>query len=182
MQLIHVIRISGIIFGFFGMGIGVIWYTIKSIYACCQTINYCSSISPLCALIARVRLIQNWRTNTVYENCERFYFIDMIKNTSLVAFNTLMAIPYAPTKLQIYEKSNIASDFSLSYRIWAAELGTMHVLTHACTLQVPNMYYRRRPKYGEHAWDYVITLWRHNLGTTFLVFHVYEKRICSMIH
>ena len=26
------------------------------------------------------------------------------------------------------------------------------------------------PKYGEHAWDYVIISWRHNLGGTFLYF------------
>ena len=34
-------------------------------------------------------------------------------------------------------------------------------------------------KYGEHAWDYVIISWRHNLGATFLYF-MFAK--CSMFH
>ena len=34
-------------------------------------------------------------------------------------------------------------------------------------------------KYGEHAWDYVIISWRHNLGATFLYF-IFAK--CSMFH
>ena len=34
-------------------------------------------------------------------------------------------------------------------------------------------------KYGEHAWDYVIISWRHNLGATFLYF-MFAK--CSVFH
>ena len=55
------------------------------------------------------------------------------------------------------------SGFSLSYHVWAAELKTMHAhrKSHKCIVAAV-------PNYGEHAFDYVIILWRHNLGAIFL--------------
>ena len=36
------------------------------------------------------------------------------------------------------------------------------------------------PKYGEHAWDYVIISWRHNLGATFLYFMFAIKELFNV--
>ena len=67
------------------------------------------------------------------------------------------------------------SDFSPSYHVWAAELGTTRVFTASRTRIVAAV-----SKYGEHAWDYVIISWRHNLGATFLYFMFAKCSICSM--
>ena len=71
------------------------------------------------------------------------------------------------------------SDFSPSYHVWAAELGTTRVFTHACIWASRTGIVAAVSKYGEHAWDYVIISWRHNLGATFLYF-MFAK--CSMFH
>ena len=71
------------------------------------------------------------------------------------------------------------SDFSPSYHVWAAELGTTRVFTHACMASRTRIV-AAVPKYGEHAWDYVIISWRHNLGANFLYFMFAIKEIFNI--
>ena len=61
------------------------------------------------------------------------------------------------------------SDFSPSYHVWAAELGTTRVFAHAWHMTSRTRIVAAVSKYGEHAWDYVIVSWRHNLGSPFCI-------------
>ena len=90
--------------------------------------------------------------------------------------------PYAPTKLRISDKTEHCVTIGLlpfvsRLSCWAWN----HAGTHACIYMAS----RTRivaavPKYGEHAWDYVIISWRHNLGATFLYFMFAIKEIFNV--
>ena len=98
----------------------------------------------------------------------------VIGSVSCTTYRWARPSPMPQRNFGFKTKLNIVwpSDFSPSYHVWAAELGTTRVFTHACIWQVEHAsIVAAFPKYGEHAWDYVIiSSWRHNLGATFLYF------------
>ena len=87
--------------------------------------------------------------------------------------------------LNLRQNCNIVwpSDFSPSYHVWTAELGTIRVFTHAWTWQVEHASLPPFPNYGEYAhdaWDYVTIPWRHNLGATILYFKFVIKAMFNV--
>ena len=65
------------------------------------------------------------------------------------------------------------SEFSPTCHVWAWNLLGIYTCMHMVSREYASS--PASPICPTHAWDYVIILWRHNLGATFFVFHVRDK-------
>ena len=115
-----------------------------------------------------------WITST---NNLTLLWVFVIGSVSCTTYRWARPSPMLQRNFGFKTKLNIVwpSDFSLSYHVWAAELRTtcMHMASQTSIVAAV-------PKYGEHAWDYVIISWRHNLGATFLYFMFAIKEIFNV--